>query len=129
MVGGPSDTQDGLLGARRAQACAVPNDRCGVVLDDMMAGPATPDGWAMQAMPANGEKKEQIICSFLAASLGVRSAKERLNRPLQAYFRWALTSLVSSNIETWSLSKMGRSFASALMLRRLLGSWRSCFLM
>src|SRR5690606_37468310 len=50
-------------------------------------------------------------------------------RPLPAYFRWALTSLVSSNIVTWSLPKIGRSLASALMLRLLLASCRLCFLM
>lgn len=72
--------------------------------------------------PTRGEKKEQIICSFLAASLGGQSDWKRLNIPLQAYFRWALTNLVNSNIDTWSLSKIGRSFASALILRRLLGS-------
>src|SRR5690606_28946217 len=32
-------------------------------------------------------------------------------------------------METWSLPNKGRSLASALMLRRFLGSWRSCFLL
>src|SRR5690606_38339002 len=46
-----------------------------------------------------------------------------------AYFRWPLTNLVSSNIDTCSLPNKGRSLSSALILRRFLGSCRSCFLM
>src|SRR5690606_40703566 len=60
---------------------------------------------------------------------GGRKAGTYQVRPLPAYFRWALTSLVSSNIVTWSLPKIGRSLASALMLRLLLASCRLCFLM
>lgn len=73
-----------------------------------------------------------LVCVGIKKADGCRLCKHHpalSQETLKVYLTCLLMRLVISNIVTWSLPKMGLSLASALMLRRLAGSCRSCFLM
>ncbi len=53
----------------------------------------------------------------------------RKPRPGFDQLRWLLIRRVISNIETWLFLKISRSLASALIMVRLVASWRPFFLM
>src|SRR5206468_1331683 len=69
---------------------------------------------------AGGEAKEKAgACTGFSACPKARRLQ----------LRWPLISLVISNIETWPFLKISFSFASALIIVRLVASWRLFFLM
>jgi hypothetical protein len=77
-----------------------------------------------------------VLSNIFKVARWYGNKKEPVPRPLlqrestlKSYERCFDTSLVISNIETWSFLKMGLSLSSALMLRLFLLSWSLFFLM